>query len=245
EVFDLKKHTASEKTFLRLLPWVKTSNKSLYGIEKNPEHFHLKFRLGGCNLSERSCQALSSALESCSLRELDLSNNDLQDSGIKFLSAGLASPHWKLETLRSVHTARLKTDMMYSIFLRLMYEYSCLLTLNPFYVVHSAQKLVKNVLCLPVFRVSSSISCLYVPCPNWQVCVSMFSVFSFASPVVSCSFVSAVFPQVFLLPSLPFCVFKSSVFLCSVSGHLFVSLHASVSLGSSCLRFSLQLLFMF
>uniref|UniRef100_UPI003AADE54A ribonuclease inhibitor-like n=1 Tax=Centroberyx gerrardi TaxID=166262 RepID=UPI003AADE54A len=53
-------------------------------------------------MSERSCEALASVLssQSSSLRELDLSNNDLWVSGVKLLSAGLGSPHCKLETLR-------------------------------------------------------------------------------------------------------------------------------------------------
>ncbi|CAI5657684.1 unnamed protein product [Oreochromis niloticus] len=58
-----------------------------------------------CNLSEGCHEALSSVLSSQSscLRELDLSNSDLQDSGTKFLSDGLKSPHCKLNILRLSH----------------------------------------------------------------------------------------------------------------------------------------------
>ncbi|KAJ4922280.1 hypothetical protein JOQ06_021624 [Pogonophryne albipinna] len=88
DVFDLKRYSASEKALLRMLPVVKASRKAV---------------LSGCKLSERSCAALSSVLssQSSSLIDLDLSNNDLQDSGVKKLCAGLESLHCELETLRS------------------------------------------------------------------------------------------------------------------------------------------------
>ncbi|XP_074526285.1 NLR family CARD domain-containing protein 3-like [Halichoeres trimaculatus] len=87
DLFDLKKYSASEEALLRLLPVIRAANKAV---------------LSGCNLSERSCEALSSVLSSQSsrLRDLDLGNNDLQDSGVQTLCAGLKSPHCKLETLR-------------------------------------------------------------------------------------------------------------------------------------------------
>ncbi|XP_076736948.1 protein NLRC3-like [Maylandia zebra] len=87
EAFDLKKYSASEEAFQRLLPVVQASNRAL---------------LSGCNLSERSCETLSSVVssQSSNLRQLDLSNNDLKDSGVKVLCVGVASQHCKIETLR-------------------------------------------------------------------------------------------------------------------------------------------------
>ncbi|KAM4603559.1 uncharacterized protein ACJ7VT_018249 isoform 2-T2 [Polymixia lowei] len=60
-----------------------------------------KFRMSGCHLKSRHCEVFGSVLSSNpTLRELDLSHNNLQDSGVKLLSVGLASPTCRLESLR-------------------------------------------------------------------------------------------------------------------------------------------------
>ncbi|XP_041720262.2 NLR family CARD domain-containing protein 3 [Coregonus clupeaformis] len=87
DVFDLKEYKTTQEGRRRLLPAVRCRRKAL---------------LTGCKLTDTSCEVLASVLSSNSsyLRELDLSNNDLKDSGVKLLYAGLGNPHCKLETLR-------------------------------------------------------------------------------------------------------------------------------------------------
>ncbi|XP_016304300.1 NACHT, LRR and PYD domains-containing protein 12 [Sinocyclocheilus anshuiensis] len=68
---------------------------------ENTERKLQVLRLSWCNLTAKSCENLSLILSSDSpLRELDLSNNDLQDSGVKLLSDALKSPNCQLEILR-------------------------------------------------------------------------------------------------------------------------------------------------
>ncbi|XP_049321125.1 NLR family CARD domain-containing protein 3 isoform X3 [Astyanax mexicanus] len=87
EEFNLSKYGASEECFLRLLPVVKISRRAL---------------LASCNLGKKTCENMESVLklENSSLKELDLSNNNLQDSGVELLSDGLKSSHCKLQILR-------------------------------------------------------------------------------------------------------------------------------------------------
>ncbi|XP_073683636.1 NACHT, LRR and PYD domains-containing protein 3-like [Garra rufa] len=84
--FDLKKYNTSDEGRRRLIPAVVNCRKAL---------------LADCSLTGQCCESLSSSLQSSSsLIELDLSHNDLQDSGVKLLSDGLKSSNCHLNVLR-------------------------------------------------------------------------------------------------------------------------------------------------
>ncbi|XP_039536189.1 NACHT, LRR and PYD domains-containing protein 3-like isoform X2 [Pimephales promelas] len=80
----------------------------LLSSEETLQEFDLRRLIGvsidglwGCGVTDEGCVALASALRSnpSHLRDLNLSDNKLGDSGVKQLSDLLANPHCKLETL--------------------------------------------------------------------------------------------------------------------------------------------------
>ncbi|XP_051535036.1 NACHT, LRR and PYD domains-containing protein 12-like isoform X2 [Myxocyprinus asiaticus] len=90
-VFDLSKYARMcsdiDEVLVRLLPVIEASRTA---------------QLYYCQLSEKCCAALASAVSSklSCLRELNLNGNKLQDDGGMALFSGLESPHCKLEILR-------------------------------------------------------------------------------------------------------------------------------------------------
>ncbi|KAK2890610.1 hypothetical protein Q8A67_013253 [Cirrhinus molitorella] len=84
--FDMKKFHTSTENQLRLLPVLRICKKAILDCH---------------NLSFESCGTVASVLQSVNspLRELDLSNNKLEKSGVNVLLTGLASPYCQLQIL--------------------------------------------------------------------------------------------------------------------------------------------------
>ncbi|KAL1251652.1 hypothetical protein QQF64_019448, partial [Cirrhinus molitorella] len=86
EEFDLQKFKKSDECLIRLSAVIKTTKRAL---------------LNDCNLTDRSCSALATVLGSeTNLKELNMNNNALQDSGVKLLCTGLENVKCELEILR-------------------------------------------------------------------------------------------------------------------------------------------------
>ncbi|XP_077050755.1 uncharacterized protein LOC143700892 [Siphateles boraxobius] len=85
EVFELEKFKKSDECLIRLSAVIKASKRAL---------------LNDCNLTHKSCSALAAVLGSDSnLTELNMNNNNLQDSGVERLCTRLERVKCKLETL--------------------------------------------------------------------------------------------------------------------------------------------------
>ncbi|XP_051771440.1 NACHT, LRR and PYD domains-containing protein 12-like isoform X36 [Ctenopharyngodon idella] len=86
EEFELQKFKKSDECLIRLSAVIKTSRRAL---------------LDDCNLTDKSCSALATVLGSdTNLKELNMNNNNLQDSGVKLLCMGLKNIKCKLEILK-------------------------------------------------------------------------------------------------------------------------------------------------
>ncbi|XP_042564702.1 NLR family CARD domain-containing protein 3-like isoform X2 [Clupea harengus] len=88
DVFDLGKYCArpSDKSLFQMRPVLRECRRA---------------ELASCNLTEMSCETLATVIcsQTSHLRELDLSDNDLQDLGVASLCQGLEKPSCKLEKL--------------------------------------------------------------------------------------------------------------------------------------------------
>ncbi|KAJ8267231.1 hypothetical protein GJAV_G00140060 [Gymnothorax javanicus] len=84
--FDLKTYNTSAAGHQRLVPVIRNCRKAI---------------LNSCGLTDESCELVASILQTSNspLRDLDLSDNNLGDSGVKQLYDGLISPNCKLQTL--------------------------------------------------------------------------------------------------------------------------------------------------
>uniref|UniRef100_A0A672SRY2 NACHT domain-containing protein n=1 Tax=Sinocyclocheilus grahami TaxID=75366 RepID=A0A672SRY2_SINGR len=99
EEFDLQKFKKSDECLFRLLEVLKISKRlNMIRIINNAVFV---FRLNNCELTEKSCSVLATVLSSKTiLKEMNLNNSRLLDSGVKEICEGLKNPVCELKMLK-------------------------------------------------------------------------------------------------------------------------------------------------
>ncbi|KAG1925414.1 NACHT, LRR and PYD domains-containing protein [Pimephales promelas] len=103
DFFSFEEEDCAFSAETEVMEYLKSTGSDLGVLRQYPRIKAISLRLNDCNLTDKSCSSLAAVLGSdTNLKELNMNNNNLRDSGVKLLCTGLKNIKCKLEILRLI-----------------------------------------------------------------------------------------------------------------------------------------------